>query len=177
MMPDVKLQSCSLCHQAFEGIGPSDGLCGDKCRKGKREIGHLVDTLSNFKKDPEDSRVFFYDVGFGKLADLYTVFMLRYIYSETLALAKENVIQLDKLEFSLRSKLNRCSLLKAITDRICNKILDLYHINAEMWRLRATRAQAGDIRSVEYWELSDDRDVLRAELDRLIEGRVKVTRI
>lgn len=173
-MADVDVfHFCSICGQKYDPLETKDGICGGKCRTGLSHIEETVRFLGKLQRDPADIRVFFYDVGFGKLADLYTIFILRFMYAPSLAVGQEAVVQLDKLEFSLKTKLNKCSLPMDLKNRICQKVIDLYKINAVMWRIRG---QENSDKS-EYFSFSKKRDAIRAELDQIIEGRIKTVRI
>lgn len=176
-------KSCSVCGQSYERPGEDQTLtCSSKCTNLSNEVSNFADEMVTFK-DPDDQRIFFYDVGFGDLCDRYCILMLRKSHEKSLGEKKETEFHIGRLRRAILTKINRCGYDQEELDKIANLLDELVSINAHMWRIRhilrsLTDNEPSRIAWFEsYWQHSENRDRVRGELDMYVEGRIRTVRV
>lgn len=172
-METPTLQVCQVCGQS---VATSAMACSSECELGVRSIEDLSSRLKDHKPD-DDKRVFFFDMGFGELADRYTVYLLRRLHQKNLREQQETDRILARLDRAIITKYNRTNFDKHTRSDIAGLIDRLHRTNAEMWRLR-TRYFDTRIPPIErqeaamgYFNISGHRDNARRQLDFIVDGR------
>ena len=156
--------------------------CSEKCSLVAGAVIDLGKEIAYYTHT-QDTRIFFYDTPFGDLCDKYTIMLLRRVHVKTLAEQQESDFHLTRMYTGMLSKVNRLVYAADTKQKIGNIIYELLLVNAKLWRWRdtahdtrmpnATRLEA----SMDYLNATDERDILRRELDSLVEGKEKLVRV
>lgn len=131
----------------------------------------------------DDPRIFFYDIGFGELCDKLCVFILRRIWQKNLDEQLATDYLIERVAQSIMTKVNKSCHHPKTRENIANLFQQLYAVNAEMWRSRQMIMREGasivvrQNAAMAYFERSPKRDLLRAQLDAIVEGRVRTVRV
>jgi len=153
--------------------------CSKKCHDAFKYIEDVKGCIEE-TENTSDKRIFFYDIGFGEVCDKYCIMMLRGHHQTKLAERTESDRELRKLWDCIKTKLNR-SVYHPSTKKAIGELMDkLFRVNATMWRLRniingealTERVSAAYV----YHNLSILRDDFRAQLDSLVDGKVRIVR-
>lgn len=173
------LKNCQICNQVFEGEYP---LCSAKCEALCKFAEDIAWQITEHK-NTQDTRIFFYDIGFGELCDKYAIMIIRYEHQDKLKGRKETDFYIRRLRDAIMSKINRSCYHPATKQNAASLIKELFNVNAEMWRLRGI-ALGGDKYSSsaseaahDYFTKSYQRDDLRDQLDALVDGRIRNSRV
>jgi hypothetical protein len=180
-MIESRLTPCSACGQKI--IDATAQVCSERCANSLSTLATLQDNIRAHVPN-DDPRIFFYDIGFGELCDKYSVLVLRYNFQKNLDQQLETKYLMDRLYQSILTKINKSGQHPKTRESITSLIGSLHRINSTMWRLRQeTRKDykyPEDHRkasALEYFEMSEKRDLYRAQLDAMVEGRVRTVRV
>lgn len=161
----------------------SNNFCSQECRQASMVMQDLGNELVNQQINKEDRRVFFYDAGFGYLADLYTILILRRLFTNTIKeqIGVDNL--LSKLDYSIKTKLNRNVWDVKQREAVVKMVIQLLIANAKLWRLREKAMcvklglEARQAAALEYLCSSSNRDKIKNALDMTVEGQARLSRV
>lgn len=160
------LSFCIICYT--QTIDSKDGICSKKCRDAEKSILEFTDEILDHQ-NTEDSRVYFYDIGLGSLIDMYVIHTIKFYEENTFSKA-ETKYYLSKLYESIMTKINRSARNSYMKIFINQKMKELFMINYRMWKMR-------ELRDIKYFDLCDQRDVIKNEIDMTVEGRSRINRV
>lgn len=183
---------CILCNRKYESLVESSReYCSDGCRRVDTATEEFGEDIKDYK-NPTDTRVFFYDIGFGDLCDRFSILMLRYYRQKSLADKQQTSALLERVRQAILTKVNRIGYQKDDLQSIVQIFYGLCEVNAALWRVRddlrvttyarfdrdpqIRERQLSEL-SVEYFDLSDRRDSLRHELDEWVELHPRMARV
>ena len=177
-MDDAMMRNCAVCGQEYDG---QPEYCSQNCQASMQDavqwINEALVTPPN-----EDKRVFFYDVGFGRLCDLFIIYLLKLSKQKSLKERREIDFHLDRIGSAIVTKLNKIFLDRGLSEGISTLFFRLYQADARMWtaRTRAVTSTEDDsfIKAAgDYFDQSTARDGIINELDMLVEGRIRPGRV
>lgn len=180
-MIESRVTPCSVCGQKI--LDASNAICSQRCADSIKSVDGLLSDIRAHVPNA-DPRIFFYDIGFGELCDKYCILILRYTFQKNLDQQLETKYLMERLYQSIITKINKSGQHPKTREGITSLIGSLYRINATMWRLRQeTRKdykypeEHRKTSALEYFEMSERRDLYRAQLDAMVEGRVRTIRV
>ncbi len=174
---------CRICGQAV--IDAQDILnvvCSERCRLGAEKVGFFAQDIKEHAPN-DDPRIFFYDIGFGELCDKLCIFILRRVWQKNLDDQLTTDYLIERIMQSVITKVNKSCHHPKTRENIANIFKSLYAVNAEMWRLRqltqneSIQNELRSASSMAYFAHSLRRDQHRAQLDAIVEGRVRTVRV
>lgn len=167
----MTIGACVLCgHKCDLAI---NSVCSKECACAKDIINNFSDQLVNHPCS-DDKRIYFFDFTFGDLADLYTVSILRRLHKTDLEAQRACDRQMDKLERSLVSKLNRYCPVPEVRKVIGKALFSLLAANAvlwewcEKWMVPSKGITDKDMDAMR--NAKAQRDAARTQLDLMIDG-------
>lgn len=183
MMGDLMntVSNCFVCQSKM--VDNDLGVCSEQCRQGREATEEFADQIKLHKNNWEDQRVFFYDVGFGTLVDVYCILLLRRLHQRSLAGQLETDFHLNRVRQSVLTKINRHVADKIHREAITGLFEKLFNINATLWRMRSDAMneklpiEERQRLALDYLLRMSDRDKQKSSLDTIVEGHVRLTRV
>lgn len=161
----------------------TNNYCSNECRQASTVIAELGKELIAQPINKDDRRVFFYDAGFGYLADLYTILILRRLFCGNIReqITVDNL--LSKLDYSIKTKLNRNVWEVKQREAVAKMVVQLLIANAKLWRLREKAMceqlgiEARQQAALQYLCAMSLRDKVKNALDLAVEGQIRLSRV
>lgn len=172
------MKECYCCHQQFEG---ESEFCSKACEDTRSELNSwIVDSC--FASKTQDSRVFFYDIGFGRLCSMYTVYVLRWTHEKSMKERREIDFHLDRIASSIQTKLNRIFIDDKLAKGISDLFMRLFDANSRGWVYRKKLWHDREAQEISYLSKMFFKEVLTRDeivnqLDKLIEGRIRPKKV
>lgn len=171
---------CSVCGQTI--IDAQKQTCSERCETGLEKIGFVAEDIKAHTPI-DDPRIFFYDIGFGELCDKLCIFILRRLWQKNLDEQLATDYLIERITQSIMTKVNKSCHHPKTRENVASLFKSLYAVNAEMWRLRQMTRNVlfndehKRTAAMSYFDQSLKRDMLRAQLDAIVEGRVRTIRV
>lgn len=163
----AELTVCQIC--GHDIVKSQDDICSDKCRNSEQQVNEFSTDLKNYFS--EDPRVFFYDVGFGKLCDILTVLIIKRNKQTVLNGQLETDFQIGRIKQSILTKVNRACTDQRFRKAVNSLIHQLFLVNSNIWRKRSKESKEN------YFDLMKKRDELRKQLEAIVDGRTRTNRV
>jgi hypothetical protein len=170
----ISTHPCALCAREYYGLHPT--LCSLDCQQAQELFSaNLGATVQSARSN--DPRIFFYDAGFGMLADHWTILCLKRLRTRMVDLQKEIDFHMHRIRKTLETKISTRQPMPSEKILIVRLMQDLLALNSRGWHLNILAhkktldeaIRAGSALALVL--LSDERAAKIRQLDLLMTGR------